>query len=241
MASELFCLNLRCRQFSSDAMIRKIIDCISIALFNALFAGLFFGVAGRLNLPFVWVLFSLQAVIVMIGYPFFDPGMIKERRRPPKGQDRDPLGVTIISLLYLLHYWIAAKDLGQWHLSTNVPTGVQTLAVLMTLVGWAGVSWAMATNKFFSSAIRLQSDRGQVVVTEGPYRYIRHPGYAFAALLFFFQGMALGSWLSVLPAMGIINYMLYRTALEEEMLNKDLPGYKEYSRQVRFRWVPGVW
>jgi protein-S-isoprenylcysteine O-methyltransferase Ste14 len=197
--------------------------------------------AGTWDLPFVWAVFGAQIVVTLVGVRFLDPDMIRERLNPPKGQDKDPLGRAVLTLLCFAHFGAAAYDLGRWHISDNVPVLLQVVALVLTTCGWAGLVWSMAANKFFSVAIRLQSDRGQTVVTSGPYQWIRHPGYAFASLGFLFEGVAFGSWLSVLPALAVVGYLAFRTNLEERLLTHNLDGYKEYAQRVRFRWIPGVW
>jgi protein-S-isoprenylcysteine O-methyltransferase Ste14 len=217
-------------------------------LLTYIFIPLFYGAlgwamaagAGR-HLPFVWATLGVQATLSLISLHWLDDSMLKERLHPPKGQDKDPLGRFVLSVLFVAHYYLTVEDLGHWHISDNVPVVLQVIALILVALGWAGLYWSMATNKFFSSAIRLQSDRGQIVINTGPYHWIRHPGYAFASLGFLFEGVAFGSWISVLPTIAIAGYLAYRTVLEEKLLTNDLPGYKEYADQVRFRWVPGIW
>lgn len=199
-----------------------------------------FSIAGTVNLPFVWAVFGVQSLASIIGILSLDPGLLAERLHP-KGKDRDPLGRIIVSLLYLLHYGIAAYDLGCLHWTDKVPEFLQVSALLPLTLAWAGIIWSMYVNKFFSSAIRLQPDRGQHVISSGPYAWIRHPGYAFASLAFLADAIALGSWLSLIPQAILILYLVHRTNLEEVILVNDLAGYAEYRQNVRYRWVPGVW
>jgi protein-S-isoprenylcysteine O-methyltransferase Ste14 len=116
------------------------------------------------------------------------------------------------------------------------------------IVGWIGlllamglVAWVAINNAYLSAVVRIQDDRGQQVVTTGPYRYVRHPMYA--ADLFFFWGipLLLGSWWALVPSLLIVVVMIIRTALEDKTLQAELPGYKEYAEKVRYRLVPGVW
>ena len=96
-------------------------------------------------------------------------------------------------------------------------------------------------NRFFSSVVRIQTDRGHHVVTTGPYRYVRHPGYAGLILLLVCSGVALGSWLSALPLVPAILILLLRTVLEDWVLRNGLLGYTGYAERVPDRLVPGVW
>jgi len=196
--------------------------------------------AGNANLAFVWLVFGTQAVLMVLGSALLSMDLLNERLHP-KGQDHDPFGPLFVTTLVLLQLVIILWDLGHAHLSDNVPAGVKWFAYALQTAGWLGILWSMWVNRFFSSAIRLQPDRGQVVIASGPYQYIRHPGYGFAALAFFTQGVAMGSWLSILPVLPLILLMVRRTLMEEALLAAQLPGYAAYQQSVRFRWIPGIW
>ena len=99
----------------------------------------------------------------------------------------------------------------------------------------------MLVNPFFSTAVRIQSDRGQQVITSGPYAIVRHPGYAGLVLALVASGMALNSLLSIIPAVIMVAVVARRTAIEDRMLQNELAGYPDYSAKVRFRLIPGVW
>jgi protein-S-isoprenylcysteine O-methyltransferase Ste14 len=99
----------------------------------------------------------------------------------------------------------------------------------------------MHVNRFFSSIIRIQRERGHHVVTQGPYRWVRHPGYAAAILLVLASGLALGSWLTTVAAAFGIPLILWRCIAEDSILLAELPGYRDYARAVPYRLVPGLW
>ena len=204
------------------------------------FGAAIFWVAGNWHLPFFWAVLGLYLAASVVGIIILDPDLVSERIRPG-GKDADPWGPPILTFLCLVHYVIAAIDVGRLHISDNLPLVLQAPALVLCALGWVGLLWSMRVNRYFSSAIRLQKDRGQYVIKGGPYRWIRHPGYAFASLAFLCEGAALGSWLSVIPAIFIVIDLAYRTNLEERLLREELPGYTEYTQQVRFRWLPGVW
>ncbi len=99
----------------------------------------------------------------------------------------------------------------------------------------------MQANRFFSTFVRIQEDRGHHVVTTGPYRFVRHPGYAGAIVGSLALPLALGSLWALIPAaIGSAGFAL-RTHREDRMLRDELPGYLEYSRRVRWRLLPGLW
>jgi protein-S-isoprenylcysteine O-methyltransferase Ste14 len=108
-------------------------------------------------------------------------------------------------------------------------------------VAIAFVTWAMVTNRFFSSIVRIQRDRGHIVCDGGPYRWVRHPGYAGGALAALATPLALGSWWAFVPAVLTILLTAWRTALEDRTLQQELPGYAAYTQRTRYRLLPGVW
>jgi len=100
----------------------------------------------------------------------------------------------------------------------------------------------MAVNRFFSSVARIQADRGQHVITSGPYRFVRHPGYAGGMLLILFSGPALGSWIAWALVILLGTPLILRRAVREDrMLRAQLPGYADYAGRVRWRVCPGIW
>jgi len=118
---------------------------------------------------------------------------------------------------------------------------VYVAAYIVLAVACAFSLWAMWTNRFFSSVVRIQTDRGHHVVQGGPYRLIRHPGYVGAILSVLSTAVVLGSLWSLIPA-GLTTVLVsVRTALEDATLQRELPGYAEYASKVRYRLLPGVW
>jgi len=113
-----------------------------------------------------------------------------------------------------------------------VPPAVQIIALLAMAAGVAVVVWAEAVNRFFSSVIRIQTERGHHVITTGPYRYLRHPGYAACPYILIGGGLVLGSWLAAL--IGVIMFLpiLRRTAEEDRMLHDQLEGYAAYAQKM---------
>ena len=105
----------------------------------------------------------------------------------------------------------------------------------------AGLTWAQSVNKFFEPSVRIQTDRGHHVIDTGPYRIIRHPGYAFGFLLFLGMPLALGSLWALIPAVMLCPLLVVRTVLEDRTLHNELPGYEEYAQRVRYSLIPGVW
>src|SRR5262249_1350028 len=123
----------------------------------------------------------------------------------------------------------------------QVPLAVQVGGFLGFALALAWVWWAMYVNRFFAPAILVQEDKGHRVISSGPYRVVRHPGYLGMAVGFTCSGLALGSYWSVLPVAGYVLLLVVRTAREDQVLLEKLPGYAQYAGRVRSRLLPGVW
>lgn len=122
-----------------------------------------------------------------------------------------------------------------------IEPGGAHLGDIVFLLGFALTVWAMCVNHFFSTAVRMQFDRGHKVCTTGPYRYIRHPGYLGMITYYLATPIFLGSLWAMIPAIATVLLFIIRTALEDKTLIKKLPGYKEYAMGTRYRLIPRVW
>jgi protein-S-isoprenylcysteine O-methyltransferase Ste14 len=208
--------------------------------FVALLGALLFGCAGRWDLPWFWAYLGVWAAAALVGPAVVDPTLLKERARPGPG-GRDYLTVVVITPVWVGQHVVAGLDVGRFHWSDTVPPVVQGVALLAMAAAWAVFVWAMAVNRFFSSVIRIQAERGHHLVTSGPYRYVRHPAYAVTPFVFGGGGLALGSWLAGLLGLLLVVPILWRTAQEDRVLREQLEGYAAYAEAVRYRLFPGVW
>ncbi len=213
---------------------------LSGVIYLALVGALLFGCAGRWDLPMFWAYLGVWAASALVGPLVVDPTLIKERIRPGPG-GKDYLALAVVSPLWLGQLVVAGLDVGRFHWSDAVPLAVQVAALLAMAAALAVVVWATAVNRFFSSVIRIQTDRGHHLVTSGPYRYVRHPAYAASPFLFVGAGLALGSWLAALLGLLLVFPILRRTALEDRTLREQLEGYADYAQNVRYRLFPGLW
>lgn len=123
---------------------------------------------------------------------------------------------------------------------SSVPLAAQIAGLVVVALGFALMGWVLLTNPFASSAVRIQQDRGQRVISTGPYALVRHPMYLAALLVFLGSGPAVGSWWGGLAFLSLIPVFVRRTLLEDRMLNDELEGYREYAAHVRWRVVPRV-
>jgi protein-S-isoprenylcysteine O-methyltransferase Ste14 len=211
----------------------------SVAFFALAFVALFAS-AGTLAIPAFWVYLAIFAAIFVVSFVWIDPDLARERMRP--GGKKPPAALRLFSLVLIGHWVIAGLDRGRFHWSDTVPPWLQLLGLIALAGGFAFCFWAMYVNRFFSSVVRIQSDRGQYVVTTGPYAVIRHPGYVGGILFVLASGIALGSWLATaMLAVMTLPFLLYRAVTEDRILQAELPGYRDYASRVRWRLVPGVW
>ena len=201
-----------------------------------------FGAAGRLDLPFFHAYLALFAFLALATVATLPADLLAERARPG-GPGRDDLRVLrAAALAAFVAQWVTAGlDVGRFHWTDSVPRSVQVAALAGLGAMFAVWYAAMRVNPFFSAAVRVQHERGHRVVTAGPYRVVRHPGYAAFVLLGWSGAVALGSWWATLPHLVIVALFVRRTAIEDRMLHEELPGYASYAATVRYRLLLGIW
>jgi protein-S-isoprenylcysteine O-methyltransferase Ste14 len=193
-------------------------------------------------------LFGLTLLILIVASRVFvavkSPGLLAERARWVRGESAEgwdqillpivgaygPLAVLVVAGLDERFGW--QRPIAPW---------AQVVAYALVVAGFAFATWAMVANRFFSAVVRIQTDRGQIVVTSGPYRFVRHPGYAGGMLAWLAAPLALGSLWALLPGVLTAIAMVIRTILEDRLLHVELPGYAEYAQRTRARLLPGVW
>ena len=200
--------------------------------------------AGRLSYRQGWALFGLLAVYVVLSFFLLGkmPGLVRERMKP--GPGTNPWDTVLLAVYGPLSFGLmifAALDSGRFGWSGSLPVWAYVAGWALFLVSYGFVTWAMAVNRWFSSVARIQTDRGQKVVTQGPYRFVRHPGYLGGIVGFFATSIVLGSLWGLIGAVLIAIVLIARTYLEDRMLVRELPGYADYARKVKWRLVPGGW
>src|SRR5215469_7747387 len=205
----------------------------------ALIGLLLFGSAGRLDVPTFWVYLALWLGASLVSVAVVDPTLYQERMRPGGRRIRAVYWLLIVPLV--LHLVIAGADVGRKHWSDTVPHALQWLGMLVFAVGWGLTLWAMHVNRFFSSVVRIQEERGHQLVSSGPYAWVRHPGYVAGLLVIVSSGVALGSWLSLVPVVLMLPMLLVRTVREDRFLKQNLQGYRDYAAKVPYRLLPGIW
>jgi protein-S-isoprenylcysteine O-methyltransferase Ste14 len=169
-----------------------------------------------------------------------DPELARERAHPA-GTDIDPQTRTASGFLFLVTIIFAALDVGRLHQSDGVPPSWHLPAILVFSASLILQAAAMIVNPFFSPALRIQAERGHSLITRGPYRIIRHPGYFAMLVAVPASALAVGSWLALIPAFTFSAVIVRRTTLEDRYLRQVLPGYLGYADSVRYRLLPSIW
>ena len=212
---------------------------------TAMLAAMLFASAGRVDVPMFWAYLVVHsgAQLAMALLVFRrNRDLLEERQRPGQGAKAwDRVILRIYFLLTLALFMVAGLDVGRFHWYDTVPLWGQIVALVGFALSFAFNIWAMVVNDFYSRVVRIQTDRDQYVVTDGPYRYVRHPTYIGTIISWVCAALALGSWLALLPVVLIAATFTVRTALEDRTLQEELAGYKEYAQRVRYRLLPGVW
>jgi protein-S-isoprenylcysteine O-methyltransferase Ste14 len=207
-------------------------------------AALLFVSAGRLDWAMAWAYLGVYAGIVAVNAVVIlpkNPELIAERGQTKENtKSWDKLLTTLITIPTLVMLIIPGLQV-RYEWSPQLGWTIQLVGLVIVALGYGLVSWAMASNPFFSSTVRIQADRGQTVASGGPYRYVRHPGYVGIVIYSFASPLALGSLWALIPAVLVVSGLVVRTALEDKTLQAELDGYNDYAQQTRYRLLPGVW
>jgi protein-S-isoprenylcysteine O-methyltransferase Ste14 len=186
----------------------------------------------------VWLAcFTAMDIIILR----FNPDLMAERLVPPKGAKTwDKAILSILRLTQLVRYILAGLD-QRYGWTGGFPLAAQIAALMVCVLSYTLLIWAMASNTFFSQIVRIQSDRGHTVATVGPYRYVRHPAYVGMIMFELAMPTLLASWWAIIAGGLCAILLILRTALEDHTLLAELTGYTDYARQVRYRLLPGIW
>ena len=208
-----------------------------------LMIGLLFLVAGRWNYWQAWVYTIINMIVLALMGTLLtkNSDLVEERLNPKEGMKGwDKFYFAATTPLYMISLVVGGLD-ARFGWTTNMPLFIYWSSVVVYLIGQAIFLWARYTNNYFSSVVRIQTDRGQTVCREGPYHYVRHPGYVGGFLFTITIGLMLGSWWASIPQVVAALMLVWRTEREDKTLQAELPGYAEYVRETHSRLLPGIW
>ena len=223
----------------------RIRNLVSLLVWFVALAAILFGAAGGWNWPQAWLFLAestISAAAISFWLAHHDPALL-EARYSAFHPDQKPWDrVFIASAIPGFMLWLVLIALdARWFGWSAIPVAVQGLGGILVALCMVLLWFVFRSNGFAVPQVRLLVERGQRVVTEGPYRIVRHPMYAAFLLYFLGVPLLLGSWWALLPVPLFMAALAARAVAEERMLCQALPGYGHYTRQVRFRLVPGVW
>ena len=221
-------------------------DSIKAVFWIVSIGALLFLSAGTLDWASAWIFmaeFVIGGLAVTLWLAWRDPALLKERMGGPfqKGQAFwDKVFMAFIIVVWFGWLVLMALDAKRWNLS-HMPEALKYAGAVLIPIGFFIVWLTFRENSFAAPVIKIQEERGQRVISTGPYRIVRHPMYAGGILYMIGIPLLLGSWLGLLVLPLILGALSVRIFLEEDFLRKGLPGYGDYAARVRYRLIPGVW
>jgi len=219
---------------------------IGFTLFLFFVPALLFISAGTANWPMAWLyvtLFLASTIGSRLIVLKINPDTLRERARFTASEGTkswDRILFAINGLFGSMAIIVAGLD-HRFDWSTIISESGQYLAALVIAGGYGLGVWAMVVNRYFSAVSRIQQDRGQVVVTTGPYRIVRHPSYAGALVASLALPIMLDAIWALVPVLVMVVALIIRTGLEDRMLREELDGYESYTEETSYRLIPGLW
>lgn len=197
-----------------------------------------------------WLEAWLYAVISILGFVLSrvlaarrHPDILVERSRSIELKDTklwDRILAPMLAFGTILILIVAGLD-QRFDWSGSFSATAKSISLIVIVLGYVLGSWALIENRFFSGVVRIQTDRDHRVVATGPYRIIRHPGYAGTLWSYLAMPVLFDSVWAFIPALVLLVILVMRTSLEDQTLQNELPGYEEYTQQTRYRLFPGIW
>ncbi|HST74352.1 MAG TPA: isoprenylcysteine carboxylmethyltransferase family protein [Acetobacteraceae bacterium] len=214
--------------------------------FTVLLALMLFLAAGTPAWPQGWiflVLFVACSQATGLWLLKTDPALLAERMKSPFSADQRPRDrAIIVVIMVFLCAWLVFMPLDARRFGwSHTPLWAQVIGAVLIVGafwGWVGV---LRANSFASVKVRVQQERGQTVISTGPYAIVRHPMYGYVLPLLVGTPLLLGSLWGLLGIVVVMPLLAARALGEEEVLMDGLPGYRDYAAKVRFRLVPGIW
>jgi protein-S-isoprenylcysteine O-methyltransferase Ste14 len=219
-----------------------LVICVDLLVIGALL----FVPAGTLRWPAGWTFLGLMCGVTVVVVRMLvrsDPELLRERMSSPIQRNQplwDRVLLSAILVLFVLWFVLMPLDAVRFGWS-DVPVWLQVMGAAGIVLSYYGMYLTFQENAYLYPVVKLQEERGQTVVTTGPYRYVRHPLYAFSLVYFAATALLLGSWFGLLFSTLLMALIILRTALEDRTLRRGLAGYAEYTGTVRYRLIPHVW
>lgn len=201
--------------------------------------------AGTIAWPAGWIYLILLYGWLLIGILLllkYNPGLLAERINisPPNQKAWDKVFVLLLNVFFFAWVILMPLDAVRFHWSW-MPLWLQVVGGIALVVSFVLMSLTFRENSYLSPMVRVQEERGQTVISTGPYHLVRHPMYAGGLFMFLGTPLLLGSWYGLLLVVLFLPALFVRTVLEERTLRQELSGYEDYMKQVKYRLVPYIW
>lgn len=221
-----------------NAIIRRYIQVFSTMFLQG---AILFISAGTIRWLWAWIFIAVGVVILLFNGIVLPREVIEERGSKKTNVKKwDKILTNIVIFPFLGMYIVAGLDF-RFGWSGDVSGIIHIFGLVITYSGSLLFTWAMVSNKYFSTKVRIQDDRGHHVATGGPYKYVRHPGYVGYFFMVLATPVALGTWYALPFTILISILFIIRTVLEDKTLFQELAGYREYAEKVKYRLIPFVW
>jgi protein-S-isoprenylcysteine O-methyltransferase Ste14 len=209
-----------------------------------IFSSILFVSAGKTDYFQGWIFLITNIITALMNFWMIrnDLELMTERsniRKGAKSWDKIILGLSAV--IYLINVIVAGLDSGRFQWSPNFHWSIYTLGIVLTIIGQVIFLKARKENKFFSSVVRIQTDRGHTVCNTGIYKIVRHPGYLGMIISLASLPLITGSIWSIIPTAIAIILLFIRTYFEDETLKKELTEYTEYTFRTKQRLIPKIW
>ena len=224
--------------------IMKIKFLIKALTTTLVFSAILFLCAGKINYFQGWIFLVTNIVTALMNFWVIrnDSELMTERSKVGEGaKSWDKLILALSGLIYLVNISVAGLDSGRYHWSPDFHWSIYVLGVFLTFVGQVIFLKARKENKYFSTVVRIQNDRGHLVCDTGVYKIVRHPGYFGMTISLVALPLITGSIWSIIPTVTAIILLIIRTYFEDETLKKELSGYNEYAQKTKQRLIPKIW
>jgi protein-S-isoprenylcysteine O-methyltransferase Ste14 len=219
-------------------IIRRLVQVFSVLILQG---AILFIAAGTLSWKWAWYVLLLGLILLIINLILLPAELIEERGRKKENVKKwDRMITSIVMFPTILMYVFSGLD-HRFNWTGDVHIIINIAGLVLIFLGSMIFTWSMVSNKFFSTLVRLQTDRQHTVVTEGPYKYVRHPGYLGYIIFTLATPIALGAFWGLIFSVIIGILLIVRTALEDATLKKELPGYAEYTENVKYKLIPFLW
>jgi protein-S-isoprenylcysteine O-methyltransferase Ste14 len=219
-------------------IIRRLIQVFFVQVVQG---AILFIAAGTLDWKWAWILMFSIAVLLIINLFLLPAELIEERGRKKENVKKWDKILTSINIFptILMYVFCGLDQRFNWTGDINSIINITGLVIFFS--GSLLFTWSMVSNMFFSTLVRLQIDRQHTVATEGPYKYVRHPGYLGYIIFTLATPMALGTFWALIFSGITALLLIFRASLEDTTLKKELPGYAEYAENVKYRLIPFIW